>query len=239
MEAQASPESPASIEPSPPLGPGDLPDPKPIPAARPPSDDYTDFERIMAECGDSMPAGVLEVKAARGNPNFGPHLHKGFRDQQEYFKGEKSNINQPLFNKGDYVPLKVKREKYKHRLVAILASKGTSYKEIAATVGYSEEYLHQLIQLPWVQDCIQSMQEGFHETVQSVLVETSLDAACLLKEVVNNTKASNRDRVTAAKIALDRVFGSAPQTIIHKQDVDVDKLSDEELAQIVTKGREN
>lgn len=193
--------------------------------------DREEVEKAIAEDG-GVPDDVLVMEDAPVRRNAqGMHMiGRGGPGRRE--------IPQALFNEQDW-PAAIarrKQEKYEHRIIAFYRAQGFSGVEIAAKMGCSPGTVYQILKLPWVKQAIlEVINEEGRDAVQETLRATSLDTIHFFIEARDDQKAQLRDRISAGKELLDRLYGKASQPIIHREETDLDKLSDQQLAEIVSK----
>lgn len=129
----------------------------------------------------------------------------------------------------------LQQEKPEHRIICHLAAQGLNNIEIAAQSGYTPVAVAYIKKQPWAESLIRHLidTKGGEEVRQTLQV-TSVLAAKILKEILEgkDENAKTSDKIKAAQITLDRVYGTAPQTIVHGK-VDLDNLPDSELQKII------
>lgn len=127
-----------------------------------------------------------------------------------------------------------KQEKYEHRLMAFMKAQGMSNVEISQRSGYSYGAVCQIMHLPWVVAVItEEIARSGRDAVQEVLQSTAMDTVQFLIRARDDEKAQMRDRITCGKELLDRIYGKPNQPITHKEAVDLDSLTNEQLGQII------
>lgn len=147
----------------------------------------------------------------------------------------------PLFN-NESLPTNFgkvyKFEKPEHRIIAYLKAQGLNNKEIAERTGLCYATICNVVRLPWVREIVLlEIQKNGRDAVQALLREETIPSLLTLVEIRDNDKAAARDRASAADRILDRALGKASQPITVTEKVDLDSLSDAELASIATSGR--
>jgi hypothetical protein len=221
----------------------------PKPAAPVSNVDYLNFPReeveaAVAEDG-GMPEDVVDLGEEVHVPlvdGRGAHLRgKRGRGRPKLPMKEfvPSPQNRHLFNEQDWKgPIeRYKTEKYEHRIIAYLKAQGYNNIEIAERTGYSYGSVCAITKLPWVKEVVlETIREKGEAGVQDVLRSSALDSVLFLVETRDNDKAQTRDRISAADKLLDRFYGKPNQPITHKEEVDLSKLSDTDLAEIALKG---
>lgn len=129
----------------------------------------------------------------------------------------------------------LQQEQPHHRVICHLAAQGFNNLEIAQQTGYTPVTIAYVKKQPWAEALIRHLidTEG-GEAVRKTLQGSTLTAAKVLQEILEgkeeNAKVS--DKIKAAQLVLDRVYGTAPQTIVHGK-VDLEKLPDSELQKII------
>jgi hypothetical protein len=126
------------------------------------------------------------------------------------------------------------KEEPQHRAICLLAAQGYTNVEIAAQTGYSPVTIAYVKKQPWAQEFIvKTMEEQGGQAVKNVLRGAALDAARLLVNIVNDPEVRVDVRAKEANNLLNRLYGSAPQVVMHGK-VDPMEMSDEELLSIAT-----
>jgi hypothetical protein len=196
--------------------------------------DYLNFEREKIAEEVERDGGVPEVTELEGKKRVyrgGPGRNK---IPEKQFTG--LDPSGALFNEVEW-PAAIssrKHEKYQDRLIAYLHASGMNGRAIAAKLGISASTVYITLALPWVKEAVkQTLQEGGRDAVKEVLQTSAFDTVMFLIDVRNDDKAQTRDRITASKELLDRTYGKPNQPITHREESDLTKLSDEELAKVV------
>jgi hypothetical protein len=129
-----------------------------------------------------------------------------------------------------------KKEQPHHRAIATLLAQGYVPKEVAEMTGFSSVTVQYVRAQPWAQTYIaELMQRAGRKVVMNELQGAALDAAKLIVQSVRGELIEHKqaDRCKDAHKLLDRLYGAAPQTVIHGSISPTD-LSDAELATIAT-----
>jgi hypothetical protein len=85
---------------------------------------------------------------------------------------------------------------------------------------------------PWAQERIAALMEKTGESaVKQMLEGCSIDAVKLLTTVIRDEEVAVALRVKEANNLLNRLYGQAPQTIVHKSD-DLNEMDDQTLLAI-------
>jgi len=150
----------------------------------------------------------------------------------------------PLFNNVETTKLSStvvrKQEKNSDRIIGMLHAQGYSGVQIADHLQISKATVYNVLQLPWVRELVREEIAKYGvDAVHQQLSASLLDNIGFLQDTVHNADVQTRDRIAAAKELIDRTLGKAQQTITHKQDMDLEKLSDEALMEIATRGGSN
>lgn len=128
----------------------------------------------------------------------------------------------------------VKQESARQRIVLELAAKGKTNKEIAELTGYNSATVSALLRQPHTQqilvDEVRRNVDNIDAEVLAVIKEGCLVGAKRLLEIVKNPKAKGSEHVAAAKTFLERRYGMPNQPINANTSVDLNNLSDAELA---------
>ena len=211
------------------------------------SDAYTEFRRLIEEEGGVPDVTASEAPAPHEVDNDAPlpKRERGrplveSRDYTSRLGQEKPVASMGRFNEDD-LPLRwrnFKSEKFEHRIVAFLKAQGFSNKEIAEQTGYNRSYICQVLRLPWVREIIiDEIQRSGREGVETILKGAAIDTVQFFIDTVNDDKASLRERIAAGKEVLNRALGQAAQHVTVREEVDVSKLTDDQLAQIAGGGK--
>jgi branched-subunit amino acid permease len=130
----------------------------------------------------------------------------------------------------------LQKEQPHHRAICIQLAQGYTTMEVAAMTGFSMVTVNYVKKQPWAQKYIAEMMErAGRKAVMNELHGGALAAAQLIVKSVKGELEDQKtsDRCKDAHKLLDRLFGSAPQTVLHGT-IDPNDLSDEELATIAT-----
>ena len=127
----------------------------------------------------------------------------------------------------------LQKEEPHHRVICYLAAEGNTTTEIADKTGFTTATVAYVKKQPWALELIRTVQQrAGSDAVKQVLQGAAVDAAKTLVDVMSGRiEGKACDRSKAANTILDRLYGTAPQLIMHGK-VDPSDLSDEELAQI-------
>ena len=102
--------------------------------------------------------------------------------------------------------------------------------------GFHSVTIQYVRKQPWAQKYIaELMERAGRKIVMNELTGAALDSARLIVKSVRGELCSHKqaDRCKDAHKLLDRLYGVAPQTLLHGN-IDPNELSDEELATIAT-----
>lgn len=142
---------------------------------------------------------------------------------------EQDSQRRPLFNrKGPTYELQ--QEQPHHRVILDLLGQGFTVSEIARQTGFSVFAVSNVKRQNWAQPRILETMDMQRDSVIEALKANALSAVDTLISVHENTNSPAAVRVAAADKILDRVYGKPNQPITHGGSVDVNKLSDAELA---------
>jgi len=129
---------------------------------------------------------------------------------------------------------KIKQESPRQRLVVELAALGKTNKQIAEITGYCPMTVGALLRQPITQqvlvDEIRARADKIDEEVLQVVKQGCLDGVNRLLKIVRDDKAKGSDHIAAANTFLERRYGKANQPINAGNSVDLNGLSDAELA---------
>ncbi len=129
-------------------------------------------------------------------------------------------------------------ERPEHRAICILAAQGFTSTEIAEQTGYTTACIQNVRKQEWAQSYIaQLMEKTGRKAVMAELQGAAKDAALLLVKSIRGELEDQKpaDRCKDAHKLLDRLYGTAPQIVMHGN-VDAAELSDEELAATIASG---
>jgi len=161
---------------------------------------------------------------------------------------EPSSIyTRPFFGTENHTHLVLKTEQPHHRHICYLLAQGYTPTEVAHKTGFTNTTIQYVWKQPWAQELIAQLQadEG-RKAVEAALKGGALDAAkCIVKSIKSGLAlgevGKEQDTIPGHKLAdatkdahklLDRLFGTAVQTIKHVDEDAVKSMSNEELAQI-------
>lgn len=132
----------------------------------------------------------------------------------------------------------LKKERYEHRMMCYLKAEGKSAKEISLIMDVAEPTVHTVLKQPWAQaQILELIDKAGRSRVDTLLQGAGIGALQrLIVEMDNEASGTANSRITAADKILDRLFGKPNQPYSEHQEVDLDSLSDEDLAKIVTSG---
>ena len=120
-----------------------------------------------------------------------------------------------------------------HRLALELAAKGFTAQEIGERVGKTAVCVQDILRQPHYQqdqvDLIKRESDKDYEVVE-VIKENVVEAVLTLADIIKDTSAKKSDRIAAAQALLDRRYGKPNQPMNRGTDVDLNNLSDKELA---------
>ncbi len=144
----------------------------------------------------------------------------------------------PLFNGRDpqYV---LQAERPVHRAITFLAAQGYSYVEIAQQLGMSPPAVGYIVKQEWAQkEILEQIHKHGGDAVAETLRANALPSVMKLVELRDSEESTAEVQRKSANDLLDRLYGKAPQPIVHSNEK-LDELSDAELQEIVAKGRRN
>jgi len=125
------------------------------------------------------------------------------------------------------------RETPAHRAMLHLAAKGYTVKEIAERIGRTPVCVNNILRQPMLQSTLVNeirRVQGEDEQVVEVIKSNVVNAVQVLANIVRDDKAKGSDRIAAANALLERRYGKANQPINRGTDVDLNSLSDSDLA---------
>lgn len=132
-----------------------------------------------------------------------------------------------------------KHEKLEDRLVILMKAGGYTNVEIAEQLGITSVTVSYILKQPWAaEQVLEEIERSGRDKVVATLQGAAYDAALRLIEI-SETASSEQVRLKANNDVLDRVLGRPNQPITHHSASDLEELSDEELAKLVTAGRSN
>lgn len=134
-----------------------------------------------------------------------------------------------------------KREQPQHRHIGLLKAQGLTNKEIAEETGYTPVAVSNILRQPWIQDLIyQEMRRAGRDAVRETLEVQALPSIQKLIELRDDVEVYAKNPDIARKAAndlLDRVYGKPNQPITRTEKVELDSLTDQQLAEIVKNGK--
>ncbi len=183
---------------------------------------------------DSVPVEFVEEKRMGRSPG----RPRGVEDVPEYrpIMGPDGGSRLDSQCHGQRDPhYTIKREKFEHRVIAMLKVAGNTNKEIAEQTGFSPVAISNILRQPWIQDLMRQEQARSCRTVvQEVLEAAALPSVEKLIEVRDKAPSMDVQR-KAANDLLDRIYGRPNQPISHTQAVDPSSLTDEEIQAFIQK----
>lgn len=132
----------------------------------------------------------------------------------------------------------LKVERPEHRAICILAAQGFTSTEISEQTGWTTAMIQNVRKQEWAQTYIAHlMEKAGRKQVMNELQGAAKDAAALIIKSVRGELVDQKpaDRCKDAHKLLDRLYGTAPQVVMHGN-VDVNDLTDEELAATIASG---
>lgn len=122
-----------------------------------------------------------------------------------------------------------------HRTALEMAANGYTAEEIAARLGCSPPTVQDVLKQPQYQqtqvNLIARAASEDHEVCELIKANVKI-AVEALADIVSDEKARNGDRIQAARELLDRRYGKPNQPMNRGTDVDLNNLSDQELAKM-------
>ncbi len=126
----------------------------------------------------------------------------------------------------------VQQEKPHHRVFLELAAKGYTVKEIGEMTGFTPVCVNNILRQPHTQQFLVNEIRDIYSVDEEVVTVIKDNIVDIVKGLVNVAKSGVNEsaRIAAANSLLDRRYGKPNQPINRGTDVDLNKLSDEELA---------
>lgn len=128
------------------------------------------------------------------------------------------------------------RERYTHRIMLEKAAQGYTVKEIAEQTGFTTVAVNNILRQPYAQqtlvDEIQRI-HGVDEEVVEIIKRNVVKAAKLYENILNDPTADRKERMLAADTFFNRRYGKAVQPMSVGSCVDLNSLSDEEIAKLI------
>ena len=144
-------------------------------------------------------------------------------------------IDRPLFNKPEAQYTRQKEQEW-HRMAALLAAQGYTQVEIAQTLGRSPAAVSDVLRQDYAKPVVLAEMRRIateDEQVITIVKENVAKAVETLADICNDRGAPKRDRIAAANALLDRRYGKPNQPIARDTGIDLDKLTDDELAKML------
>lgn len=151
-----------------------------------------------------------------------PFEKSGSKVEQHYFHNERA----PYYL--------IQREQPQHLVVVYLKAQGMKNVDIAKELGISAVSVSNICRQEWARKRIsEAIHENGGNEVKELLSESEA-AKCLraLAEIRDNEEAANADKIKASVAHLDRIYGRPNQPVTSHKGIDLDSMSDEELARI-------
>lgn len=147
----------------------------------------------------------------------------------------------------DYVGFKPtqytrQEERYHHRLIVLLKSKGmknTEIQQVLAEQGakISSIAIGQITRQPWAIKMLNELLANSGAgSVQTVFSSAAVKAAQVYEAVLDDPEVETKDKLRAADSILDRLYGRPRQSVEMTHKKDASKYSDEELVAIIDGG---
>ncbi len=125
-----------------------------------------------------------------------------------------------------------------HRLMIELLAKGLSYAEVAKITGSTHETVEDIAKQPYQQrnlvEEVRRHADLVDQQVLEIVKEGCLVAAQRLLRIVKDDKAPAMAHISAAEKFLERRYGKANQPINAGTNVDLNSLTDSDLAKMLT-----
>lgn len=132
----------------------------------------------------------------------------------------------------------LQHETPRHRLILQDYMLGWGKKEIAAKYGVTTTSVGDLLRQPWAIEYLEEAAKRRSNTVEELLLDAAVPAVQrLIKLSVGGDSIPVETSRKASNDILNRLYGMPTQSIIQKKDVDLNTLSDQELAAIVKAGK--
>ena len=164
-------------------------------------------------------------------------------DLNELFKNGPVQILNKTAAEGDAPLLKqkaaayiVQSERPEHREILELVAKGYTFKEVAAMTGKSPTCVQYIAKQPATEQVLANTIRrnfGEDEKVVELIRDNVLLAANTWVDIMKNPNARAADRIAAAERLFERRYGKANQPINRGTDVDLNDLSDSDLAKML------
>lgn len=144
-----------------------------------------------------------------------------------------SETHAPLLANRKEPYYRVKQERPAHRVMTELAAQGYDVKEISAKLGYHPVTVNNILrqghsQQTLVDACRKYASED--DEVVELIKGNVVKAVETLKEVMQDPNAKGSERIAAAEALLNRRYGKPNQPVNRNTDVDLNKMSDADLA---------
>lgn len=202
-----------------------------------------EFGKSVSDSDKDQPFDVKDLVSANERPSGLPVDHVCPVKESDATTSPK-----PYFGQENFPPAyELQKEEPQHRVICLLAAQGFTTTEIAEQTGYTVMTIGYVKKQPWALQYIAALQDraGF-SIVKNVLQGAAIESAKTLIEVMRGYEVNEQgikvsiggriaDRAKAANAILDRLYGVAPQTVLHGK-VDLEEMSTEELQQIVMTG---
>ena len=184
---------------------------------------------------------VVKPASDAARPLTGP-THAGPAEPYEVPEspttGNTSNGDAPLLAQGKDPYYTTKHERYTHRIMLELAAKGYTVKEIAEMTGFTSVCVNNILRQKHVQQTLVNeirRHHGVDDEVVEIVKRNVVKVAKLYEEILNDTSIDRHDRMEVGERFWNRRYGKPTQPIAHGSVVDLNELSDEELAAMLPK----
>jgi len=147
---------------------------------------------------------------------------------------EAKHSEDALFGHHKDPPVAIQKETPAHAEMIRLRVMGHTIKQIAYVTGYSPVHVGNILRQPWARHEINLLCKELKITSAMEIIERAVPAAALkLIELMDNPCSSDEIQGKNAKEILDRYLGKPKERVEHSGSLDLDKLSDKDLAALL------
>lgn len=159
------------------------------------------------------------------------------QDSESVALAGSASSEEPDLHNGRDPHYNIKHERLEHRVIIYLKAEGLSNKEVAEVSGFTPVAVSNILRQPWAKRrVLEIIQSKGSDAVETVLKSSALDSIYKLIELRDSPLTQPETQRKSANDLLDRLFGKPNQPVQHSGNLDLTKLSDEELARIIASG---
>lgn len=122
-------------------------------------------------------------------------------------------------------------EKPEHRVIIQLKLRGMSQRQIASVTGYTALHVSNILRQPWARERItRELRNAGIDDVRDMVANAAAASVFTLIEIRDDQNAPAAVRSATARSLLEQYLGKPKQAIEHSGTIDMNKLTDAQLA---------